>query len=418
MARVGAASRWTKTTGEAAAGGGPRCKTAPISTDPAAKSLGNSSSEAPTGNRGRRAGAAVPRCGCYCSPMLTDDVSVLTADPARRVPAQATQERLDSYEPPILTLPNEITMEIFIHFLPIYPLCPPLIDLLSPTLLTHICRRWREIALGTPELWRAIKFFTNSRIPLQRKVNIAGLWLRRSHCSPLSIFIDEFGRRRKDLGEVFTAILPHRARWEYLRFDLMSCFPVIEGPMPLLRHLDLALGNKGDEDPAVFHAFRELPSLRTAILYERAAANIILPWAQLTSLTLMGVSTRECVPILQKTPNLEHCQLGLGDGNGDPPDIVLPRLRALVLQQEYLSVTNYLRTIIAPALRNLEIPESFLGSKPIDALASFITKSGCELQEVHITGQRLIGRDTYCAAFPSIQQFSFQSHWWGDGMPE
>jgi hypothetical protein len=345
--------------------------------------------------------------------MPTDDVSVLTADPARRVPAQ---ERLDSYEPPILMLPNEITLEIFMRFLPIYPLCPPLTGLLSPTLLTHICRRWREIALDTPELWRVMKFSHYSMISL----NIAGLWLRRSHCSPLSIYIDECGGRRINLGEVFAEIVPHRARWEYLRIDsdLMSYFSTIEGPMPLLRHLDLTLGNDGDEDLAVFHEFHNLPSLRTAILYNHAAANIILPWAQLTSLTLLKVYSRECIPILQQTSNLEHCDLGLVDVEGDPPDIVLPRLRTLVLQYEYRPATKYIHIIIAPVLRNLEIPESSLGSTPIDALASFITKSGCELQEVHITGQRLIGRDTYCAAFPSIQQFSFQSHWWGDGMPE
>ncbi|KAJ7834594.1 hypothetical protein B0H13DRAFT_1467448, partial [Mycena leptocephala] len=63
------------------------------------------------------------------------------------------QHRLDSYKYPVLTLPNEIVSEIFIHFLPIYPFCPPLTGILSPNLLTQICRRWREIALATPGLW-------------------------------------------------------------------------------------------------------------------------------------------------------------------------------------------------------------------------------------------------------------------------
>ncbi|KAJ7864892.1 hypothetical protein B0H13DRAFT_2671124 [Mycena leptocephala] len=348
--------------------------------------------------------------------MLTDDVSVLTADRARRDPAQ---ERLDSYEPPILTLPNEITLEIFIRFLPIYPLCPPLTGLPSPTLLTHICRRWREIALGTPELWRAIRFSNDYDIALKRQVEIAGLWLRRFHCSPLSVYIDESSRRQMDLPEVMAAILPHRARWEYLKFDLfVSHFPIIAGPMPLLRQLDLMFINDGVEDPTLFPGSCELPLLRTAILNDHATANIILPWAQLTSLTLHWIFPRECVPILQQTPNLEYCELGLFDEKRDLPDVVLPCLRALTLKQEYQPVTNYLHTIIAPALRSLEIPESFLGLKPIDALTSFLTKSGCELREVHVTGQRLMGRDTYCAAFPSIQEFSFQSGWCEDGMPE
>ncbi|KAJ7086305.1 hypothetical protein C8R43DRAFT_311955 [Mycena crocata] len=66
-------------------------------------------------------------------------------------------ERLtDSLVYPVLTLPNEITSQIFIYFLAAYPRCPPFQGLLSPIILTHICHQWREIALSTPALWRAI----------------------------------------------------------------------------------------------------------------------------------------------------------------------------------------------------------------------------------------------------------------------
>ncbi|KAJ6526023.1 hypothetical protein B0H19DRAFT_1197658, partial [Mycena capillaripes] len=57
---------------------------------------------------------------------------------------------------PALSLPNELMSEIFVHFLPVYPKLPPSMGLLSPYLLCHICRRWRNIALTTPALWRGI----------------------------------------------------------------------------------------------------------------------------------------------------------------------------------------------------------------------------------------------------------------------
>ncbi|KAJ7917678.1 hypothetical protein B0H13DRAFT_2657737, partial [Mycena leptocephala] len=41
---------------------------------------------------------------------------------ALRIEKTQAQERLDSYKYPVLTLPNEIVSEIFIHFLPPYPL--------------------------------------------------------------------------------------------------------------------------------------------------------------------------------------------------------------------------------------------------------------------------------------------------------
>ncbi|KAJ7149593.1 hypothetical protein C8R46DRAFT_1125592 [Mycena filopes] len=42
------------------------------------------------------------------------------------------QQRLDSYHYPVLDLPLEITCEIFLQFLPVYPVSPPLIGLESP----------------------------------------------------------------------------------------------------------------------------------------------------------------------------------------------------------------------------------------------------------------------------------------------
>ncbi|KAJ7181097.1 hypothetical protein C8R46DRAFT_844421, partial [Mycena filopes] len=51
---------------------------------------------------------------------------------------------------PILTLPVEITAEIFTHCLPDTP-APPSVRIV-PLLLARICRQWRNIACGTPRL--------------------------------------------------------------------------------------------------------------------------------------------------------------------------------------------------------------------------------------------------------------------------
>ncbi|KAJ7732095.1 hypothetical protein B0H14DRAFT_2639929 [Mycena olivaceomarginata] len=78
------------------------------------------------------------------------------------------QERLVSYKYPILLSPNEIVAEIFAHyFVPVYPLCPPLADLLSPAVLTLICRQWRAVAMEYPTLWRGVSLSASS-IPVNR----------------------------------------------------------------------------------------------------------------------------------------------------------------------------------------------------------------------------------------------------------
>ncbi|KAF7343907.1 F-box domain-containing protein [Mycena venus] len=314
------------------------------------------------------------------------------------------QERIDSYRYPVLTLPNEIVSEILVHVLPPYPDPLPLFGTLSPTTLTHICRKWREVALATPMLWRAMRFFEFH--PLDHQRRISDIWMRRSGSCPLSIQI--VGHRSPCVSELLPAMVPHRARWGHLRLQTPQPSPsAIDGPMPQLLHLHL-------EATEAWHdvlAFREVPLLRSVVINTLALSAVILPWVQLTSLTLYSFKSSECIPILQQTPNLIHCSLHLWsdldiiDHSG--PDISLPCLESLAFRGSLGVVTKFLVTFIVPALRSLETPETFLWFDPIESLKSFISKSGCELQDVCISGNRTTREAAYFVAFPSIPNFSF-----------
>ncbi|KAJ7887361.1 hypothetical protein B0H13DRAFT_892216 [Mycena leptocephala] len=328
---------------------------------------------------------------------------------ALRIEKARVKERLDSYKYPVLTLPSEIVSEIFVHFLPTYPLCSPLTGILSPTLLTHICRTWQEIALGTPALWRVISSSYNG-IPFERQVHITSLWLKRSGSCPLAIRIDD---SRSIMYGALASVIPHRRRWEYLKLRLTSYLPTINGPMPLLRHLDFRLGHYS---PSAI-TFSELPLLRTVILNGAAAGSVVLPWAQLTSLTLNRIYMDECVPILQQTSSLVRCALYFAlddptDQSETEPDIRLPCLESLTLVAEFDAdlVPDCLKTFIVPALRSLEISERFIGPNPIESLTSFIDKSGCKLQEIYITGES-VTRALYREAFPSTLKFFFEDEY-------
>ncbi|KAJ7678156.1 hypothetical protein DFH06DRAFT_567288 [Mycena polygramma] len=340
-------------------------------------------------------------------------------------------EELDSCTTPALTLPNEITSEIFLHFLPVFPRCPPLIGPLSPTSLTHICRIWREIALTTPALWRAIPFSTDTRIPFARRLEMFNLWLSRSrHCylsielvirdaaffeadfsSPTRIKYNPYEDDNRyyvlpNVAAAISAAVLHSARWEYLKLHASTnIFPSIEAAMPLLRRLDLNLHNHSYA--AKIMAFQDLPLLRTVILdlNYNSAWSIQLPFAHLTSLSLIHALTTACPHFLHQTPNLVHCELDLYSVYDDQPiDIRLPLLESLTLTRNDNRPPPawYLGTFIVPALRNLRVPESFLGANPLETLGSFISKSGCKLQHVCITGSS-ISESSYCRAFPWIQ---------------
>ncbi|KAF7342130.1 F-box domain-containing protein [Mycena venus] len=332
---------------------------------------------------------------------------------------QATvQERLNSYRYPVLTLPNEIISEIFIHFLPIYPLCPPLIGILSPICLTHICHKWRAIALATPALWKAIQLSSACTTSTLRNngdnlVEIFETWLNRSGCCPVSIEINDH-RPAFWMPDIISAIVPHRARLEHLKLDIYdSVLPLFGGPMPLLQRLDLEFGTQ------VPFTLLHAPQLRTVVLNVDAVESATLPWVQLTSLTLHSVEPRLCYPILQQTTNLIHCVLGLWPDN-EPADypgtITLPCLESLVLYciPDDFGVTDpKLTTFILPTLLKLEILEILLGSNPIESLASFTSTSGCKLQKMHITGRwsgSSPSEDSYLAAFPLIPSVSFEDY--------
>ncbi|KAJ7113029.1 hypothetical protein C8R44DRAFT_856073 [Mycena epipterygia] len=340
------------------------------------------------------------------------------------------QTRLNSYMYPVLTLPNEIVSDIFTQILPVYPLCPPLVGPLSPHELTQICRKWREIALTTPALWRAVSIGSSDldNVSPQRQLHILQSWLGRSAC-PVSIQINAGSESMRDfISQIFTIIVPHRARWEYLKLETTSLpdLRAIEGPMPLLRALEVCVYDNAISPAAVFRqAPRLLAFTDTRRSDDLAYAPDFLPWSQLTSVTMLDVTPDECAPILTQTVNLVHCQLVMWkDGLIDPPDIQLSCLQSLVLLKDRkrpTPLTHYLNTFIVPALRRLQVPEEFLGPSSIDTLKSFISKSGCQLQEVCITGRRSLLRASYRHAFPSIPTFTFNrrlTHWKCGGGPD
>ncbi|KAJ7604207.1 hypothetical protein FB45DRAFT_880894 [Roridomyces roridus] len=193
------------------------------------------------------------------------------------------QKRLDAYKYPILTLPTEITSEIFMQYLPPYPACPPLAGPSSPTCLTHVCRRWREIALATPQCWRAIPLV----LPASRNEQVVPVWLARSRLLPLSIQMESGDHDGAWLtAATLRALLQCQNRWEHVKLALAdSELGRIEGSMPLLRELSLKMYNFARNKRPVSNAV-DFPRLRTLLLNKLIYVGDWLPWTQLTCLTL------------------------------------------------------------------------------------------------------------------------------------
>ncbi|KAF7334451.1 F-box domain-containing protein [Mycena venus] len=339
---------------------------------------------------------------------------------ALRSERDVLQTRLNSYKYPVSTsLPNEIISEIFVHFLPVYPLCPPSSGILSPTVLTHICRKWREIALASPLLWRALRFESMDDNAGEEQIRVLASWITRSGSCPLSIQMDDhIHMSNTSAAKILEVILPHRARWEHINLVLAPSHLLnIEGPIPQLRELGIRIPHQVAPLPFTLQI---APRLRVVTLWDFPCPSQFLPWSQLTSLTLVAKEPHECTSILAQTVNLVHCKLVISGSGHGLPDIRLAFLESLTLIHflvEELPSTRYLTTFIVPALRRLQIPQKFLEHEPVQTFSSFISKSGCQLGEVRFKGPTSRrDKEMWRAEFPSIE-FTFNGDlidWYSD----
>jgi hypothetical protein len=223
------------------------------------------------------------------------------------------QDRLDAYTYPVLTLPNEIVSEIFVHFLPVYPRPPPILGPLSPNLLGQICQEWREIALTTPALWRAISLSLRRSERIQQKLRLLEISLERSGCCPLSISLDmgNYTNNQGTLDPFLRTIARHCARWEHLKlYSLVHPFPSIEGPLPLLRSVLMGSIMNEEHSSTLISIFHTAPRLRKVALSFLDAIYIsFFPWSQLNVLSSRFLRPRDVVDILIQATNLVYCDL-------------------------------------------------------------------------------------------------------------
>ncbi|KAJ7142382.1 hypothetical protein C8R44DRAFT_603402, partial [Mycena epipterygia] len=106
----------------------------------------------------------------------------------------------------------------------------------APTTLSHVCRRWRHVALGTGTLWtRLVLTFPTSAAQLTRTL----AWLERSKTHTLDILLDlrdtewdwekdeaEHGFRAADMAAVLRLLLPTAPRWRALELLTDTWAPI------------------------------------------------------------------------------------------------------------------------------------------------------------------------------------------------
>ncbi|KAJ6478118.1 hypothetical protein C8R47DRAFT_1051352 [Mycena vitilis] len=263
-------------------------------------------------------------------------LAIILRDEGRRktVKANAEQRRklgeqkerlLSSLTYPVLTIPVEITAEIFLHCLPEYPTHPN--ESIAPMLLLRICRRWRDIALGESRLWSSLKI----------------------GCAALRRVAEEEWLSRAGGPPQFHTLQPN----------------ILAQSADLMEECDFPSWEPPCRDP-----FSEV----TPRHYFTAA------FAQLTSLTLSeGFCSEQCVEILRRLPRLLHCNFeGVSEHenalNDTRPPLVHANLQSLTLHHGELDRCALFNWLDLPALRTLHLTGAVM-QPDTELLVSFIRRS-------------------------------------------
>ncbi|KAJ7633173.1 hypothetical protein FB45DRAFT_1148727 [Roridomyces roridus] len=323
---------------------------------------------------------------------------------------QNLRQDLADYKYPVLTLPTEITSEIFIRFVPWHS---RLVDYNSPAFLLQICRHWRDVALTTPALWSSFWLCIYDE-PVQIQLRKLQTWLQRSKDYPLSFHIQcVYGPRHQAMDPIIDAVVSHASRWQHVNIFLPSIekFGRLVGPMPLLRSacVDVEDWGRGKEATVAVALFTEAPNLKHAFLHVLfEPSRLALPWSQLTTLTAEFLFPAQAIEILCNAKLLQYCSMTIRlsghsytaeHSSAVPsfPPLPLRTLRLLADSDDPgLEMPALFKAFTLPALQCLYVDEQFLQPDPIASLRDAFCSCGFP-QKTIIWNSRL---STYKTAFP------------------
>ncbi|KAJ2925184.1 hypothetical protein H1R20_g11922, partial [Candolleomyces eurysporus] len=311
-------------------------------------------------------------------------------------------------------------------------------------IISHVCQRWRIVALSTKLLWRQLHiqipsypYSSQYQDPWKEKVaklvKMTQIWISRSDDCHLSVKITEqnqirwglesgtFASECAEFRELVDVLFSSSSRWKDLELCLFfprSQFPdfpttrlLVAPPQPTPaltsvklyyyvdeRQLESKLSQHLIAGPNIFSA----PTLRSLEIGPRVLAHDIkrmsVVWSNLEHLVFDGYPAEslhhfdavEALALLKECTNLVTCYLGLERDVTIPANctpITLPRLRELALLPDTSHLPKGLaQSLILPSLRKLEVITGYDECTPREhhesGLFEFCKRFGPSLEDV------------------------------------
>ncbi|KAJ7162697.1 hypothetical protein C8R43DRAFT_305831 [Mycena crocata] len=313
---------------------------------------------------------------------LDDRISRLQTELQQLIPERdELQEDIDKHSSLTVPLrgrmPNELLSHIFM-----LAVCD-MVDVDTPPdraetemqgawIISHVCRRWREIALSLPGLWSVVVLDFDPPRGCRLSEHALKTHLQRSKNMSLTIIFRTASERNSYMQRIaFSLIISHSLRWEtaalYIPLALLSNLDSLHGRVPVLRALRIVtLGFDYDAPVEPVHwltasrAFQSAPNLQSVYLGNRhillpAPLPVSLPWSQLQWYRGQNI-WRAHLDALRSSSQLVSCSLSTisltgHDGSGLAV-VRLPRLLHLALYD-----TCFLDCLETPVLEELYVFE-------------------------------------------------------------
>ncbi|KAF8190004.1 hypothetical protein K438DRAFT_939405 [Mycena galopus ATCC 62051] len=300
---------------------------------------------------------------------------------------------------PVLSLPTEITVEIFSHYV------EKRHDIrrrdAGPLILVSVCQSWREICLSTGSLWASLFIILNFEYDWDIHLPFVQRWLSRAGSYPLDLFVSV---PRGVQSRVLSSLAQYSSQWRSLGFTFYDSSSALNNlDIPSLTELEISDVPTGSH--MVLNAFGEAPSLRKVRLANASLETIHLPWIQLTHLSAGGYLA-ECVEILNKTRNLKVLDVSIDPWHTTRSDlsVTLPHLRTFTCSDG--PECMLLGHLTLPVLKTIK-----LSNLESDGVARFLklgARSEWSLRSIRLTAMEYADSITCLRSLPSLEEVEIE----------
>ncbi|KAJ7237652.1 hypothetical protein C8J57DRAFT_1568082 [Mycena rebaudengoi] len=285
---------------------------------------------------------------------------------------------LDRVVFPVLTIPPEIVSLIFIASLPT-TLHPEPSPNTAPLLVAQICRRWREIALETSELWASVY------IPAARRngSELLEAWLQRAKGVPVSLYLDpQSALVHSPISFLTTYSAQVRSLSITLSLTDVQDLLVLRPSFPVFRGLAMNINEKLGDDVVIFEDFPALLELRASGSVYTISISTLGTYPTLTKLHIdQQISATDFHRVLRACPHLLELEVLEVSADNSQPDVTShPTLEVFDCCDQSRPPICILDSLSVPNLRKLTI-QTGMGLK---SLIHFLERSSCSLRYLEL----------------------------------